>query len=166
MQTLVVDAGFQPVNLISGLEALLMVIAEKADVVSAYDQVVRSVSKTFKLPKIIRLKRIVQAIHKATNIAYSKYNVHARDQWECQYCSKKLTSKTATIDHIIPKSRGGENTWENTVTACARCNCKKDNKTPEEANLRLLRTPKKPRIMSMLKSETKLHMDMILKDLV
>lgn len=165
MQTLVVDAGFQPVNLINGFEALVMVISEKAEVVSEYDQVVRSVSLTFQLPKIIKLKRIVKAIRKATQIAYSKYNVHTRDNFTCQYCNLKLNQKSATIDHILPKSRGGQNTWENTVTACGRCNNKKDSKTPREANMKLLRQPQKPKMISMIKKELRDLMDEMIKDI-
>lgn len=165
MQTLVVDAGFQPVNMIDGFDALVMVLTEKAEIISAYDKVVRSVSLTFQLPKIIKLKRMVTAIRKATQISYSKYNVHIRDNHTCQYCSKKLNNKTATIDHILPKSRGGQNTWENTVTACGVCNTRKDNKTPREANMRLLRTPKKPKMISMIKQELKDIMNEMMRDI-
>jgi 5-methylcytosine-specific restriction endonuclease McrA len=165
MQTLVVDAGFQPVNMISGFEALVMVISEKADIVSTYDKIVRSVSLTFHLPKIIKLKRIVKTIRKNAQIAYSKYNVHLRDNFTCQYCSKVLNQKTATVDHVTPKSRGGKNTWENTVTSCGTCNNKKDSKTPKEANMVLLRTPQKPKIISMIKQELQEVMNEMIKDI-
>ena len=163
MQTLVLDAGFQPVDIISGFDALVKIISGKAEAIVNYDEVVRSVSLTFKLPKVIKLKRIVKAIKKATQVAYSKRNLLVRDDCTCQYCSKKLTIKTATVDHVLPKSRGGKNTWQNTVIACGRCNNKKDCKTPEEANMRLLRIPEKPRIMNIIRNELRKEMEELMK---
>jgi len=155
MQTLVLDASFQPVDMISGLDALVKIINGKAEAVVNYKQVVRTVSVSFQLPRVIKLKRMVQGIHSATRIAYSKSNVKIRDNYTCQYCSKKLNSKTATIDHIKPKCYGGKNTWTNTVVACGECNKKKDDKTPEKAGMKLLQQPQIPRLLDDMKEELK-----------
>lgn len=153
MQTLVLDASFQPVNMISGLDALVKIITGKAEAVANYKEVVRSASLSFQLPRIIRLNRIVREINHNTQIAYSKRNVTIRDNNTCQYCAKKLTTKTATIDHVMPKSRGGKNTWENTVVACYKCNNKKDCKTPDEAKMKLLKQPRAPKLLEDLREE-------------
>lgn len=153
MQTLVLDASFQPVNIISGLDALVKVITGKADAVANYRDVVHSVSLSFQLPRIIRLKRIVRVISHSTQIAYSKKNVMIRDEYTCQYCAKRLTSKTATIDHVMPRACGGQNTWENTVIACKWCNNKKDCNTPEEARMKLLKEPKAPKLLDNIREE-------------
>ena len=75
----------------------------------------------------------------------NRANVIWRDQNTCQYCSKEEESRVLTIDHVVPRSKGGKNTWENLVTACKKCNQKKGNKTPKEANMKLLREPKRPK---------------------
>jgi CRISPR/Cas system Type II protein with McrA/HNH and RuvC-like nuclease domain len=113
---------------------------------------------------MIRLKRIVKVIKSLTRIAYSKHSVHIRDNFTCQYCDKKLTQKLATIDHILPKSRGGGNTWENTVTACIPCNNKKDCRTPAEANMKLTRKPSMPKAVSLIKGDLKNKIDEMLKE--
>jgi len=153
MQTLVLDAGYQPVNIISGLDALVKIITGKAEAVANYKEVVRSTSLSFQLPRIIKLNRTVRRISHSAQIAYSKRNVMIRDNYTCQYCSKKLNSKTATIDHLMPKARGGKNTWVNTVIACRKCNNKKDCKTPEEANMKLLKEPKGPKLLDNIREE-------------
>lgn len=155
MQTLVLDASFQPVNIISGLDALVKVITGKAEAIANYKDVVHSVSLSFQLPRIIRLKRIVREISQSAQIAYSKKNVMIRDDYTCQYCVKKLNAKTATIDHVMPKARGGQNTWLNTVVACRRCNNRKDCRTPEEARMKLLKEPKAPKILDNMREELK-----------
>ena len=153
MQTLVLDASFQPVNIISDLDALVKVITGKADAVANYKDVIHTVSLSFQLPRIIRLKRIVRAISHTTQIAYSKRNVMIRDGYTCQYCIKKLNAKTATIDHILPKARGGKNTWANTVVACRKCNNKKACRTPKEAGMTLLKEPKVPKLLDNIREE-------------
>ena len=83
-------------------------------------------------------------------VSFSRKLIEIRDKGKCQYCGKKLSKSEKTIDHVIPKSRGGENSWENVVLCCKKCNKKKGDKTPEEANMKLLNKPKKPKLIEML----------------
>jgi 5-methylcytosine-specific restriction endonuclease McrA len=82
-------------------------------------------------------------------IELSRKNIIRRDNYRCQYCGKKTS--TLTIDHVIPKSRGGTDTWDNLVAACVKCNNKKGNRTPSEANMPLLKKPRKPNHIMFLK---------------
>ena len=77
-------------------------------------------------------------------VKFCRTTLYERDNGKCQYCSVRLPKTKATIDHVLPKSRGGKNTWKNTVLSCKKCNERKDDRTPEEANMPLLTTPKKP----------------------
>ena len=120
--------------------------------VSTYEKKVRSVSKSFDLPKIIRLRNFIRKINL---VSYSRKKVFERDQYVCQYCKIKVSQKTATIDHVIPKSKGGKNTWTNTVTSCDACNSKKGSKTLKEANMKLISTPIRPSILGTIKGELK-----------
>jgi len=78
----------------------------------------------------------------------SRYMLYKRDGGRCSYCGKEITQKESTIDHVIPKSAGGLNVWENIALSCRACNCKKDNRTPEQAGMRLLVTPYNPKKQS------------------
>lgn len=101
---------------------------------------IRSVRQAFPSPSVIRLSAYVRLPFK--NIELSRKNLHRRDSFRCQYCGRKYTA--LTIDHIIPKSRGGADSWENLITACVQCNNKKGSQTPEEAKMPLLSKPSKP----------------------
>lgn len=138
MQTIVLDACFHVVDIINSLEALVKVITNKAEALIYYKDIVRSTSASFKLPRIIKLPHPVNHM---ICIPYSKKNVMKRDNYICQYCSKQLNSKSATIDHIIPRSKGGKNNWVNTVVACRDCNCKKGSMLLEDTDMTLLQQP-------------------------
>lgn len=81
-----------------------------------------------------------------TRPAFSRYGLFARDGFMCMYCAQELPVRALTIDHIVPRSRGGRHTWTNTCSACARCNQKKADRTPEEANMQLLGVPYEPNV--------------------
>jgi 5-methylcytosine-specific restriction endonuclease McrA len=124
-----------------------MVLLEKAEVVSTYgDKMIRSVSKAFEMPKVIKLRRYINLAKNLSTIRYSRKNILIRDDNTCQYCAKRCTGKEATLDHVLPRSRGGGSSWTNIVLACRKCNGKKDNKTPKEAGMKLLKEPVKPKI--------------------
>lgn len=105
----------------------------------AHNKFIRSVNKTFEMPSVIKLCEYQRIPYREVDI--SKRNVFLRDSGKCQYCG--TSNGLLTIDHIIPKSRGGDSTWENLTTACFKCNNKKGNKTPQEANMPLLTKPHK-----------------------
>lgn len=77
-------------------------------------------------------------------VKFSRKNIFERDNYTCQYCGRRLPTKELTIDHVLPRSRGGKSVWKNVVLACYSCNRRKDNKTPEEARMKLLKTPERP----------------------
>ena len=142
-KTLKLDSSFRPLEIVDSIEALVLCLIGKAYAIENYKEEIRSVSESFKIPAVIVLTRYVK-FHFHTMTA-NRANVIWRDQNTCQYCSKEEESRVLTIDHVVPRSKGGKNTWENLVTACKKCNQKKGNKTPKEANMKLLREPKRPK---------------------
>jgi len=142
-KTLKLDSSYRPLEIVDSIEALVLCLIGKAYAIENYKEEIKSVSESFKLPAVIVLTRYVK-FHFHTMTA-NRANVIWRDQNTCQYCSKEEESRVLTIDHVVPRSKGGKNTWENLVTACKKCNQKKGNKTPKEANMKLLREPKRPK---------------------
>jgi 5-methylcytosine-specific restriction endonuclease McrA len=143
MKTLKLDATYRPIGVVDCLEALVMCIVGKATAVEEYEEEISSPSITFKIPSVIVLKTVVKFI--STGFRPSRNNILWRDKNQCQYCGVIESPRDMTIDHVIPRSRGGENTWSNLVTCCKKCNQKKGNRTPEEANISLLNKPVKPK---------------------
>ena len=143
MKTLKLDSTYRPVGVIDCIEALVMCIVGKATAVEEYEDEISSPSVTFKLPSVIVLKTVVKFISRG--IKPSRNNILWRDKNQCQYCGVVESPKEMTIDHVVPRSRGGENTWTNLVTCCKKCNQKKGNRTPEEVNMSLLNKPIKPK---------------------
>jgi 5-methylcytosine-specific restriction endonuclease McrA len=106
------------------------------------EEVVQSVSFKIKIPEIIVLTMYNDLPRR--EVILSRKNIFERDKNTCQYCSKKCSREDLTIDHVIPRSRGGKNMWDNLVIACYPCNTRKSNRLPSEAGMSLLRTPKRP----------------------
>lgn len=144
MRTLVLNAGFEPILMVSWQRALCLVLSEKAEVVAEYERAVRSVSISFQLPSVVRLHRYVRSVRRFGLVPCSRKNVFTRDNYECQYCSVKCTPKTATIDHVWPRSKGGKTSWENVVCCCDSCNRKKGNKLLKQTPFELKRKPRQP----------------------
>jgi 5-methylcytosine-specific restriction endonuclease McrA len=115
----------------------------KHSVTEVAADVIHSVTVAMAVPKIIvlaaydRLPRM--------EVKFSRHNVFVRDSFTCQYCCKRFGEKKLNLDHVLPRDKGGKTTWENIVTSCIRCNTRKANKLVHEANMRLLREPKRPR---------------------
>ena len=144
MRTLVLNANYEFLGFCGWQEAICHKVTGKVVVEEEYDREVHSPSVTMKVPAVIRLKKFIKvAYERLTYVSYNKRNVFLRDNYHCQYCNIKVVKPT--VDHVIPVSRGGLSNWVNTVTACESCNDYKENKTPEEAKMKLLRTPSKPR---------------------
>lgn len=142
MRTLVLDQGYQPHRVIDWKRAICMLFEGKVEVIEEYDEEIRSVTIVIKMPAVVRLLRKVT---RRKSIKFSRMNVAARDKFRCQYCKRKLPLRKLTYDHVVPRSKGGKTRWENIVSACYPCNERKSNKTPEEAGMKLLREPEKPR---------------------
>lgn len=126
-QILVLNADYAPLNIVSKRKAILYVIKKKVQILS--DRVVRLLNYV-KLP----YKKIM-----ANGV--SRKAIFTRDKYTCAYCSAK---ENLTVDHILPQSRGGQDIWENLITSCLRCNLKKSNRTPKEADMKLLFEPYRP----------------------
>ncbi len=142
-KTLKLDASYRPIGVINGTEALVMCLVGKARMIEAYDKVIRSTSQVFKIPSVIVLSRVIKFRFQAYHC--NRKSVFARDEHVCQYCTKTFSAKELTLDHVLPKSRGGQKTWTNIVAACKKCNQKKGNRTPEEAGMPLLKKPIRPK---------------------
>ncbi len=142
-QTLKLDAAFRPVGVIDAVEALVLCLMDKAMAVENYDKQIRSARDVFNLPAVIVLKRMVKFAF--DNMSCNRHNILWRDSYTCQYCNTRFEDTKLTLDHVIPKSKGGQFTWKNLVTACNRCNQKKGDKTPQQASMQLLKRPTKPK---------------------
>ena len=141
MKALKLDASFRPLEVIEAIEALVLCIVGKAKAIENHTQEIRSPSATFNLPAVIVLKRYVNYKFSTLALKPSRANVLWRDKMQCQYCTKHFKSEELTLDHVIPKSRGGSNSWENLVTACKKCNQKKGSRLPTESGMIPLRAP-------------------------
>lgn len=139
-QVLLLNQNFEPFAVCSAQRAMILLFLQKVQLVEMYDESIHSVSATFPYPSVIRLQRYVHKPFK--KIILNRKNIIRRDSNRCQYCGKN--SQPMTVDHIIPKSLGGGDSWENLICACLRCNAKKGSRTPEQAGLQLLKKPKKP----------------------
>ena len=143
---LVLNADFRPLSyyplsLWSWQEAVKAVFLSRVNVVSEYEQVVRSPSVEIELPSVISLHDYVKIDRQP---AFTRFNVFLRDAFTCQYCGDPFPSEALTFDHIVPRSRGGHTSWENVVTSCELCNLKKGNQSLEVANMRLYLLPLPP----------------------
>lgn len=140
MRTLVLNAGYEPLAVVSFRRALILVLNKKATVLEGNGELrVHSANGEYELPSVILLSRYVR-IPGGRNIPVSRRGVLRRDGHRCAYCGRSAT----TIDHVQPKSRGGKDTWENLVAACLRCNNKKSDKTLAELGWQLKSTPRMP----------------------
>ncbi|MGE5480430.1 MAG: HNH endonuclease [Chloroflexota bacterium] len=147
-KALVLNQSYEPISVCSPRKAFILILLMKAELVAERrGQSIRSVSQSFPLPSIIRLTAFSKVPKR--KIELSRKNIIKRDDFRCQYCGKK--SPQLTVDHIIPKSRGGIDSWENLVAACIKCNNKKGSRTLEEAGLKLLSKPKAPHYIMFLK---------------
>lgn len=140
-RVLVLNQTFEPLHFCNARRALVLVLKGKAEDIECDGHLIHTPSLAFRLPTVIRLMTFIRRPH-GGGIAFSKKNVFRRDNYSCQYCGSQ--GKNLTIDHVVPKSRGGSSNWENVVVACQRCNVKKGNRTLREAQMHLLRMPRKP----------------------
>ena len=144
-RTLLLDAAFRPLHAIRWQRAITLDLLDRVDVLEYYEEVVRSSSDAYPLPAVMRLRLYV---HKHTRrVPFTRRNVLLRDGFCCQYCAVVFPARELTIDHVVPRSRGGPKTWENVVAACGICNRKKGARTPREARMRLLTVPRAPRFV-------------------
>lgn len=137
---LVLNHNFEPLNVCGMKRGIVMMLLGKAEVVRFAETTVHSMGDEFFAPSVLRLRKMVK--RPTPELKMSRRSILARDDYTCQYCGSK---SNLTIDHVFPRHRGGETTWENMVCCCLRCNNKKGPKTPQEAGMRLPHPPRKPR---------------------
>ncbi len=137
---LVLNTNYAPLTICSAKRAIILYYSEKVDILESYEQVVHSPSVSLNVPSVIKLKSFVK--YNSMTVVLNRRNIFIRDRHQCQYC--ETVEGPLTLDHVIPKERGGGDNWDNLVIACQPCNRKKGNRTPEEAGLKLKRMPKKP----------------------
>ena len=138
--TLVLNASYEPLSTVSLQRAVVLVLQDKAVVEHAHPlRRVRAASVDLPLPRVVRLRRYVRVPFRQ-RAPWSRRGVLVRDGFRCAYCGRRAT----TVDHVLPRSRGGADTWLNTVAACAADNHRKADRTPEQAGMALLVTPFEP----------------------
>ena len=140
-QVLVLNASYEPLNVCSVRRAHVLVYKGKAELVERLDRPLASASTTFPWPHVIRLVTYVR-VPRAVQRKISRRALFARDSWRCVYCG--TSGGRLTLDHVVPKSRGGESVWENVVTSCAPCNLRKGNRLPHEVQMELHPSPRPP----------------------
>ena len=176
-KVLCLNKNYQPVRFISVRECFLKIFGNTAEVVCVENDVyvnysfndwsevsdykykyekgdvdiewIGTPTKMIMVPKVIRLLYYTKVPYVSTRL--TRQNLFERDRHTCQYCGKKFKIEDLTIEHILPRSRGGKSSWENLVCACIDCNRKKRDRTPEEAGMKLLTVPRKPKDMPALK---------------
>jgi 5-methylcytosine-specific restriction endonuclease McrA len=139
-QVLILNQNYEPMTITNVKKAIILIYLGKAEIIEKNEAYIRSIRTSYPLPSIVRLTRYINVPRK--RIILSRKNIIKRDSHQCQYCG--IRTGSVTIDHVIPKVRGGEETWENLVCACVKCNNKKGNRTPEEAGMTLAKKPQRP----------------------
>ncbi len=138
-RALVLNATYEPIGVVSGRRAVILALAEKVDVLSETGKKFVSSHLEVAVPSVVRLRYYVKVPYKRT-APLSRRAIFARDQGRCQYCGKAAES----IDHVIPRSRGGDHAWDNVVACCRRCNTYKSDRLLKDCALKLKTRPAAP----------------------
>jgi 5-methylcytosine-specific restriction endonuclease McrA len=138
---LVLNASYEPLNVCTVRRAVVLVLKQKAELLETGMRELRSESVTFPHPVVIRLVTYVRVPRNNGHRRITRRAVFARDSWTCQYCGR---TSHLTVDHVVPRSRGGVSAWENIVTSCAPCNRRKGDRTPVEVQMHPRRKPRAP----------------------
>jgi 5-methylcytosine-specific restriction endonuclease McrA len=142
-RTLLLTPWMAPHKIISWQRAVTLLYLGKVEVLEEYEEELRSSSWAMRTPAVVRLTK--GRVSTKQVVRFSRVNVFTRDGFRCQYCGEKKPIDELNYDHVLPRVRGGQTAWENIVTSCYGCNDKKGSRTPEEAGMRLLRKPHKPK---------------------
>ena len=137
---LVLNQNYAPLNICNTRRAIVLVWLGKAELLENGRGDIRSISTSIPIPSVIRLQRMIHRPWQRRTL--SRHEVFIRDRYTCQYCGRQM--KELTLDHVIPRHRGGEHTWDNVTSACKKCNFRKAGHTPEEVGMKLIRQPAQP----------------------
>lgn len=137
---LVLNHNYEPLNVCATRRALVLVLCGKAEVLEHNGHEIVTPSQIFRAPSVIRLSHLVR--RPMPQVKLSRREIFRRDNFTCQYCGSRTND--LTLDHVVPRHRGGAHTWENLVSACRACNHRKGGRTPEEARMKLPRKPFRP----------------------
>ena len=149
-KVLVLNQDYSPISVCTIQRAFLLTYLNKSELVQpANGHKLRSVSQSFPMPAVIRLNKYVNIPYKG--VPLTRQNVFKRDKFKCQYCG---TDKDLTLDHVVPRSKGGKSAWNNLVTACKKCNARKGDSTPEKAQLHLRSKPVRPSYLLFLRESS------------
>jgi 5-methylcytosine-specific restriction endonuclease McrA len=140
-RVLVLNSSYEPLNVCTVRRAVVLLLKDKAEMLEIGERSLHSESMTIPHPVVIRLVTYVRIPRESSKRRITRRAVFARDSWTCQYCG---STTHLTVDHVLPRSRGGPSDWENIVTSCAPCNRRKGNRTPSEAGIKPRRKPRVP----------------------
>lgn len=141
-RVLVLNASYEPINVCTVRRAVVLLLKERAEILEHADWALHAESLTLPRPVVIRLTNYVRVPRNAHRRKLTRRAVFARDRWICQYCGHERVN--LTVDHVIPRSRGGPSSWENIVACCAPCNRRKGDRLPGQVNMAPRRTPRAP----------------------
>lgn len=142
--TLVLNASYEPLKIVTWERAITLFFNEKVDVLEVYeDNPIQTSAYPFKRPAVVRLRE--RCAWRVGHAKFSRVNLYLRDEYTCQYCGSEFSPRDLTFDHVMPRSRGGRTTWKNIVAACKPCNQRKGDLTPDEAEMPLIQKPSVPR---------------------
>jgi len=142
-QTLLLTPWMAPHQVISWQAAVTLSFLGKVDVLETYEDEIRSPTMTIRAPAVVRLKR--HNTPPTRGVKFSRTNVFVRDDFRCQYCGVGKDGDELTYDHVLPRVQGGKTVWENIVASCRDCNARKRGRTPDQAGMKLLKRPERPR---------------------
>lgn len=146
---LVLNQSYEPITLCAVKKAIVLLYLNKAEIIAERNHKrIRGISVSFAWPSVIRINRYINASFK--KVILTRKNIFRRDSYKCLYCGR--SDIPLTVDHIIPKSKGGGDSWENLATACVKCNNIKGNRMPQEANMILKLKPYKPHFIMFIKN--------------
>ncbi len=141
LPVLVLNQSYEPLTICRARRAVVLMYQGKAEMLENGVGFIHTVRETLPLPSVIRLAYMIRRPYRERKL--SRFEVFNRDHYTCQYCGKE--TRQLTLDHIIPRYRGGQHTWENVVSACVPCNRRKAGRTPQEARMKLIHPPSRPR---------------------
>ena len=143
LPVLVLNQTYEPLNVCRVRRAVVLIYEKKAEMLENGSGFIHSVDREFPVPSVIRLSAMIRRPHRSIR-KMTRMEIFKRDQYTCQYCGK--ITRNLTLDHVIPRYRDGQHTWENVVSACVPCNRRKAGRTPKEAGMKLIRRPSEPRV--------------------